>query len=178
MPRRERWSFCQGATSDSVIVAIRGDRRNYIFLLVERRNMRGSRGISTTYVPTPLSRAWARTHVFVPEVPRSMRLGEALASHRSFPRFTWHATSTIFQLSKLDHYIFAWSRFRLSAQKCARYQKHVIPLLFQSVIRSTQQHYGRYKCKPLWQFWPCASSSGSTRRVAGDDGYDCRSRLP
>src|SRR5271168_4481971 len=49
-------------------------------------------------------------HVFVPEVPRSIRLKRALASHRSFPRFTWPATSTISQLSKPDHYIFMWSR--------------------------------------------------------------------
>jgi hypothetical protein len=45
-----------------------------------------------------------------------MRLREALASHRSFPRFTWPATSTISQLSKPDHYIFMWSRADLGTE--------------------------------------------------------------
>jgi hypothetical protein len=39
-----------------------------------------------------------------------------------------------------------------SVQRCARYRKHVIPLLFQSVMRSTQQQYGRYRCKHFCDF--------------------------
>jgi hypothetical protein len=29
----QRWTLCQSVTSDSVIIAIRGKRRNYMFLL-------------------------------------------------------------------------------------------------------------------------------------------------
>lgn len=42
--RRDCWSFCQYATSHSVIVATRRNRRNYMFLLaVDQRNRRRPR---------------------------------------------------------------------------------------------------------------------------------------
>jgi len=91
MPRRERWIFCQGATSDSVIVTIRGDRRNYMFLLVERRNMRGARRISAAYLRTRGSVAAGVSVVSANLLEESLRLGNHRVARRngriSFERF-------------------------------------------------------------------------------------------
>ena len=72
-----------------------------------------------------------------------MRLKEALARHMFFSRvYVACHQYDIQALQARPLHLYVESR-RFSAQKCARYQKYVIPLLFQSVIRSNQQQYGR-----------------------------------
>src|ERR1700722_1237224 len=79
-------------------------------------------------VPPPLPPRARGSHIFSPEVPRSTRLKEALASHRFFSRvYVACHQYDIQALQTRPLHLYVESR-GFSAQECARYQKYVIPL--------------------------------------------------
>src|SRR5271168_243589 len=94
-------------------------------------------------VPAPLPRACARTPRLCPRGAKVYKAQESSCFSSVFSKvyLACHQYNIpALQTRPLHLYV---ESCRFSAQKCTRYQKHVIPLPVQSVIRSTQQQYGK-----------------------------------